>query len=37
MIFSTPEQKFTLITQNLAEVLGGEHLQALLQERDVVA
>ena len=34
---SSAEEKYRLITQNLAEVLGGEQLKALLLERDAVA
>ncbi|GAA5994992.1 tyrosine--tRNA ligase TYS1 [Rhodotorula paludigena] len=33
----TPAEKYQLITQNLAETLGGEQLRALLEERDAVA
>jgi len=30
-----PEQKYNLITKNLQEVLGGEEIKKLLQERDL--
>ncbi|GAA5976861.1 hypothetical protein JCM11641_000893 [Rhodosporidiobolus odoratus] len=33
----TPAEKFHLITQNLAEVLGADQLKALLEERDAIA
>ncbi|KAI5475638.1 tyrosyl-tRNA synthetase [Pseudohyphozyma bogoriensis] len=33
----TPAEKYELITQNLAEVLGGEQLKATLEERDLIA
>ncbi|GAA5835234.1 hypothetical protein JCM11251_006652 [Rhodosporidiobolus azoricus] len=32
----TPAEKFALITQNLAETLGAEQLQKLLEERDAI-
>ncbi|TNY21824.1 tyrosyl-tRNA synthetase [Rhodotorula diobovata] len=33
----TPQEKYTLITQHLAETLGGEQLRTLLEERDLTA
>ncbi|KWU45324.1 tyrosyl-tRNA synthetase [Rhodotorula sp. JG-1b] len=33
----TPAEKYQLVTQNLAEVLGGEQMKAILEERDLVA
>ncbi|BGP12744.1 hypothetical protein JCM10213_008883 [Rhodosporidiobolus nylandii] len=33
----TPAEKYQLITQNLNEVLGGEQLKTLLEERDLIA
>ncbi|GAA5973691.1 hypothetical protein JCM21900_006516 [Sporobolomyces salmonicolor] len=33
----TPAEKYELVTQNLNEVLGGEQLKTILEERDLVA
>ncbi|GAA5820107.1 hypothetical protein JCM3770_003354 [Rhodotorula araucariae] len=33
----TPQEKYTLVTQHLAETLGGEQLRAVLEERDLTA
>lgn len=33
----TAAEKYELVTQNLAEVLGGEQLKAILEERDLIA